>query len=62
MRDYSKTDEDWGEKASKDEADYRPGNVNEHCGICTMFRPPHTCTAVQGRVSFGGLCDYFKRK
>lgn len=49
------------EKASKQTAHYRDGSPHKHCGLCTMFRPPKTCTAVAGDIKPMGLCDYFKR-
>lgn len=51
-----------GDKASKAQAHYRTGREQKHCAICTMFRPPHGCTAVAGSISPQALCDYFKRK
>lgn len=62
MRDYGKTGEDWGPKATKAEADYRDGTPEEHCGKCTMFRQPKSCTAVEGVIRYSGVCDYFKSK
>jgi hypothetical protein len=26
-----------------------------------MFRPPHGCTSVRGKIDPGDLCDYFQR-
>lgn len=49
-------------KASKDEARYRNGPPHRRCRFCTMFRPPHDCTAVAGEIEASGLCNYFKRK
>ena len=49
-------------KASKATARYRPGTAARHCGICTMFRPPHSCISVTGVIDKADLCDYFKRK
>jgi len=49
-------------KASKAEAHYRDGSLTKRCGKCTMFRPPHGCTAVEGEIEASGLCDYFERK
>ena len=49
-------------KATKHEADYRIGTPTNHCKLCTMFRPPHGCTSVLGKISPQGLCDYFERK
>ena len=49
-------------KAAKTEAHYRDGSGDRHCALCTMFRPPDSCTAVSGNISPDGLCDYFRRK
>lgn len=53
-------------KATKAEANYRPGADPTICANCTMFveayRGPHGCTAVEGRISPHGLCDYFEPK
>ncbi len=49
-------------KATKAKAHYRIGNKAKRCGICTMFRPPHSCTSVEGTIRPGGLCDYFEAK
>ena len=35
---------------------------DQRCGLCTMFRSPHTCTAVAGVISPQGWCKIFKRK
>lgn len=52
-----------GKKVSKATAHYRMStNSNRKCEICTMFRPPHDCTAVEGEISPAGVCDYFERK
>lgn len=50
------------DKDSKDEANYRDGHGERRCANCTMFRPPASCTAVEGKIIPSGLCDYFKRK
>jgi len=50
------------EKASKALVNYRLGTVSRRCELCTMFRPPSSCTAVEGRISPIDLCDYFKRQ
>jgi hypothetical protein len=49
-------------KATKTEENYRHGNEKEHCSICTMWRPPHSCTAVAGGIEPDDLCKLFKRK
>lgn len=61
MRDYPK-EEDWGAHISKEQADYREGSSDERCGLCTMFRPPSSCTYVHGRIAASAVCDFFERK
>ena len=43
-------------------ANYRRGTKAEHCGLCTMFRPPHGCTAVAGLIYAEDTCDYFEKE
>lgn len=50
------------DKSSKAVAHYRQGTEERHCGICTMFREPHSCTAVAGSIAPNGVCDYFKER
>ncbi len=51
-------------KATKEDAQYAlRGNEDRHCGVCTMFREPNRCTAVQGAVNADvGLCRYFEKR
>lgn len=49
-------------KATKEKANYRDGTPTRRCGLCTMYRPPGSCTAVQGAISRSKLCDYFERR
>lgn len=49
-------------KASKGEVDYRIGSNTRKCVLCTMFREPDKCTAVQGKISKGTVCDLFEHK
>jgi hypothetical protein len=42
--------------------DYRDGEADKRCGVCTMFRAPSTCTEVASPVSREGLCDLFRRR
>lgn len=49
-------------KAAKAKANYRYGTASRKCSLCSMFRPPHSCTAVLGEISPSALCDYFERK
>jgi hypothetical protein len=64
--DEDETDDDV--KATKKEAHYRPGTLQRHCEICTMFEHGDnkhgtgTCTSVEGEISPNALCDYFKRQ
>lgn len=60
-------------KSTKHEASYQDvphvafGDSNgltkvwEYCQLCTMFRPPNSCTAVNGDISQRGWCRYFER-
>jgi hypothetical protein len=47
-------------KVSKQEASYGGGNPMRNCGICTMYRTPDSCSAVEGEVSPYGYCKLFK--
>ena len=50
-------------KSTKLDAHYRNSPKGEmRCGKCGMFRPPHSCSAVEGRISPDGYCTYFKAK
>jgi hypothetical protein len=49
------------EKATKEVVNYRRGDIEHHCGICTMYRPPGSCISVLGVIKPADLCDYFKR-
>lgn len=49
-------------KVAKATAHYRVGTQTEHCGICTMFRSPSSCTAVEGKIRWMDNCDYFEKK
>jgi hypothetical protein len=51
-------------KATKAEANYRrPAPARDRrCAVCTMFRPPESCTAVEGRISREATCKYFEAK
>ncbi len=49
--------------ASKQTAQYQSHpNGGQHCQICTMFRSPHSCTAVAGEISPQGYCRYFEKR
>ena len=50
-------------KASKAEAHYTDDAEGiDHCAICTMFRAPSACTAVESPISPQGWCRFFKRR
>lgn len=48
-------------KASKEKVHYRVGTRTEHCGHCTMFRTPDSCTAVSGKIRWMDTCDLFEK-
>lgn len=50
------------DKATKAKVHYRGGTKTKRCGLCTMFRAPHLCTAVRGGISPHGVCDLFEVK
>lgn len=50
------------QKATKTQAHYRHGDKAEHCGICSMFRPPAACTAVRGFIAKQAVCKFFEKK
>ena len=33
----------------------------QRCDHCTMWRPPHGCSAVSGKIAANGWCSYYKR-
>jgi hypothetical protein len=53
-------------KSTKEEANYRKGTEEEHCGACTMFlvnrRAPNSCKSVEGDIKEDDTCDYFIKK
>lgn len=49
-------------KASKEEAGYVADSPTRQCHTCTMFRAPEACTAVKGKISPAGHCNYYKMK
>ena len=50
--------------ASKEYASYQrtPAENGDHCGACSMFRSPTSCTLVDGEVSRQGWCRFFESK
>lgn len=52
-----------GERITKGEADYVNHPVaGRRCADCSMFRPPRSCTLVEGNISPSGHCKYWERK
>jgi hypothetical protein len=50
------------EKSTKAEAKYQAMPRNgQRCDHCTMWRPPHGCSAVSGKIAANGWCSYYKR-
>lgn len=49
-------------KALKSDVHYRKGKGERRCEYCTMFRPPHGCTAVVGIIDEDDVCDLYKRR
>ncbi len=47
---------------TKQKAEYVQKANKEHCRDCNMFRPPQSCTLVEGVINAGGHCRYFVRK
>ena len=42
--------------------DYREGERDKRCGVCTMFRAPSSCTEVVSPIKPSGMCDLFRRR
>jgi len=54
--------EEAAEKSTKAEAKYQAMPRNgQRCDHCTMWRPPHGCSAVKGKIAPNGWCSYYKR-
>jgi len=49
-------------KVSKRSVAYGPGAVHRRCDLCTMWRPPSSCTHVAGTISPAAVCKDFERK
>jgi len=50
------------EKSTKAVAKYQDMPHNgQRCDHCTMWRPPHGCSAVKGKIAANGWCSYYKR-
>src|SRR5581483_11872950 len=50
------------DKVAKAKVHYRVGSKDRHCSICTMWKPPHGCSAVKGTIAPKGVCDLYKPK
>jgi hypothetical protein len=50
------------EKYTKREVRYGEGIPQRRCALCTMFREPRSCTAVQGIILPDDVCNIFERK
>ena len=53
-------------KSTKQQADYSPGKMSEHCGICEHFHhegdnKTGSCDKVYGRIDFTYWCKYFEK-
>ena len=58
----NKINEAASEKSTKAEAKYQAMPRNgQRCDHCTMWRPPHGCSAVAGKIAPNGWCSYYKR-
>ena len=50
------------EKATKVEAKYQDfPHKGKQCDDCTMWRPPHGCTAVKGKIRASGWCKWWEK-
>jgi hypothetical protein len=48
-------------KATKRDAQYqRMASDEDRCAVCANFRPPASCTRVEGRISPQGWCRLFE--
>ena len=48
-------------KVSKRSVGYGWGVEYRRCALCTMWRPPESCTLVAGKIEASGVCDKFER-
>lgn len=56
-------EETCGDKESKSHAKYQgEPKGNQKCSNCTMWRPPHGCTKVMGKIAKDGWCKYWQGK
>jgi hypothetical protein len=49
-------------KVSKQSVRYSQGVAHRKCSLCSMWRPPASCSLVAGRISPEAVCDKFERK
>ena len=50
------------EKSTKAVAKYQDmPHDGQRCDHCTMWRPPHGCSAVKGNIAANGWCSFYKR-
>ncbi len=61
MRDYGKQGP-WRARVSKEQANYRGGTPQKHCGKCSMFRAPDSCTYVKGDIKPTDVCKFYDPK
>lgn len=48
---------------SKERAEYKPlGSKQKHCGNCSMFDPPHSCTLVRGTIDPYAVCKHWESR
>lgn len=50
------------EKVSKASVDYGKGTWHRKCALCTMWRPPASCTLVEGVIRAEDYCNRFVRR
>ena len=53
-------------KSPKSAVDYREPNEerpgSQHCGSCSMFRPPTACASVAGYIDPGAWCRLWEAR
>jgi hypothetical protein len=53
-------------QATQQQVNYRPGNPNRHCGLCTWYyigpekQRFGRCTKVKGRITPYGICEVYR--
>ena len=48
-------------KVSKRSVAYGPGAAHRRCDLCSMWRPPSSCSHVAGTISPVAVCKDFER-